>query len=155
VILGELTISGYNGGEAAMKFIKLFLMTILSTTLLSCGGGSPYTSASGGAVPVGTTSFLVTPDSGATYYTINGGANPSLTLQRGVTYRFTINSAGHPFYIMSTQGTDTANAWISGVSGNGTTNGTLTFAVPSGAPDTLYYDCSVHPAMTGVITITN
>lgn len=138
-----------------MKNFKCLLTIIFSAQLLSCGGGSPYTAASGGAVPVGTTSFLVTADPNGGFYTINGGTNPSLTLQRGATYQFTINSAGHPFYIMQIQGTDPTNAWTFGVSGNGTTNGTLTFTVPSGAPNTLFYDCSVHSAMTGVITVTN
>jgi len=41
-----------------------------------------------------------------------------------------------------------------GVTDNGTEGGTLTFAVPAGAPDKLYYDCGVHNAMTGTITIT-
>ncbi len=60
-----------------------------------------------------------------------------------------------PFYIMSAQGTSTANAYSSGVTGNGNTSGSLTFVVPTGAPNTLYYDCSVHSAMTGTITVTN
>lgn len=102
----------------------------------------------------GTTSFTVV-NSGASSYLMNGSANAALTLQRGQTYTFSITASGHPFYIMSVQGTNTANAYNSGVTGNGTQSGTLTFVVPAGAPNTLYYDCSVHSSMTGTITITN
>ena len=88
-------------------------------------------------------------------YTINGANNPALTLQRGQTYTFNVNSSGHPFYIMSVQGVNTANAYTTGVTGNGAQTGTLTFTVPAGAPNTLYYDCSIHAGMTGTIAVTN
>ena len=31
----------------------------------------------------------------------------------------------------------------------------VTFAVPSNAPNTLFYDCAIHVAMTGTIHIVN
>jgi len=74
-------------------------------------------------------------------------------LERGKTYTFTINSPGHPFFINSTQGTGTNNAYNNGVTNNGSTNGVITFVVPSDAPDTLFYNCQFHPSMTGTITI--
>jgi hypothetical protein len=49
------------------------------------------------------------------------------------------------------QGTGTANAYSNGVTGNGTN--TVTFVVPADAPSTLYYNCSIHAAMTGAIHI--
>ena len=64
---------------------------------------------------------------------------------------FAVNATGHPFYINSVQGTGTGNAYSSGVTGNGTEVGNVTFAVPADAPDTLFYNCSFHPAMTGTI----
>jgi hypothetical protein len=64
-------------------------------------------------------------------YTINGQANPGLTLLRGKTYTFSVNASSHPFYIKSIQGN------------------------PANAPGTLYYDCSIHASMTGTITIVN
>jgi plastocyanin len=97
--------------------------------------------------------FTVTaPD--MTAYVINGQANPTLTLHAGQTYTFAINSGPmHPFYIKTVQGNGTANQFNSGVTNNGATSGTLTFAVPSNAPSTLFYDCSVHAAMTGPIQV--
>jgi hypothetical protein len=92
-------------------------------------------------------------NSGASAYVIDGTNNPMLTLCRGSTYVFSVNAAGHPFYINTVQGTGTANAYSNGVTGNGVTMGNLTFAVPSDAPSTLYYNCSLHAAMTGMIRI--
>lgn len=135
-----------------MTSSNLAWMLAASLTLLSTGCGSAKTAAT---IPAGTTTFTVAPNSGSSAYTINGIDNPSLTLQRGQTYTFNVSAAGHPFYIMSVQGTNPGNAYASGVTGNGTTSGALTFVVPAGAPGTLYYDCSVHAAMTGTITVTN
>jgi len=117
---------------------------------VACGKSS----TSGGTIS-GTTAFSVTDPNAPSSYTINSVDNPALTLKRGLTYTFTISASGHPFYIMSVQGTNTANAYTSGVTGNGTDSGTLTFTVPSNAPSTLYYDCAIHSAMTGTITVTN
>ncbi len=46
-----------------------------------------------------------------------------------------------------------SRSFDTGVSGNGAEVGNLTFAVPSTAPDPLFYDCSLHAAMTGTIHI--
>jgi len=88
-------------------------------------------------------------------YLIDGASNPTLTLCRGSTYTFAVDSPGHPFYIKTVQSTGTANAYATGVTGNGTAMGNVTFTVPMAAPDTLYYDCSIHAAMTGVLDIVN
>lgn len=90
-----------------------------------------------------------------TAYVIDGASNPDLTLCRGSTYVFALNTPGHPFYIKSVQGSGTANAYDTGVTGNGATSGTLTFVVPSNAPDTLYYNCAIHAVMTGTIHVMN
>jgi hypothetical protein len=86
-------------------------------------------------------------------YTIDGVSNPTLTFCRGQTYVFAVNATGHPFYINTVQGTGTSNAYNSGITGNGTDSGNVTFTVPADAPATLFYDCSLHPAMTGEIHI--
>jgi hypothetical protein len=88
-------------------------------------------------------------------YLIDGASNPTLTLCRGSTYTFAVNSPGHPFYIKTVQSTGTANAYATGVTGNGTAMGDVAFTVPMAAPNTLYYNCSLHAAMTGVLDIMN
>lgn len=116
-------------------------------TLLGGNGGD---GGQGSCLAAGTLNVTA---SGTTAYVIDGHDNPSLTLCRGNTYLFSINTPGHPFYINTVQGTGTANAYDSGVAGNGTMTGILTFVVPADAPATLYYNCSIHPAMTGVIHV--
>jgi hypothetical protein len=134
---------------------------MLFLSLAACGGGGGggdgYTSGgsggSGNTLPPGTSSFTVDASLAPNSYSMNGVANPTITLTRGQTYTFNVSASGHPFYIMSVQGTNIGNAFNTGVTGNGASFGTVTFTVPAGAPSTLYYDCSVHSAMTGVITI--
>ena len=62
----------------AYLILRRGFLALMLSLLLNCGGTSPYTSASGGSVPVGTTSFLVTAGNAPTSYTINGGNNPNL-----------------------------------------------------------------------------
>jgi plastocyanin len=93
------------------------------------------------------------------------GPNKNLgPLYRGGTYTFNLHSsiASHPFYLTTDNGSGfVANTYVgeytTGVTGsrnNGTTGKTtLVFTVPSNAPDTLYYQCGVHSAMRGTITI--
>jgi hypothetical protein len=59
-----------------------------------------------------------------------------------------VNAPGHPFYINTVQGTGTANAYNSGVTGNGAVNGMVKIVVPTNAPNTLYYNCEFHGMMT-------
>lgn len=92
-------------------------------------------------------------NNGISSWTINSATNPTLTVVRGNTVVFNINATGHPFYIKTVQGAGTANAYTDGVTGNGTTNGTLTWVVSPTAPATLFYDCSIHAAMTGTINV--
>jgi len=85
----------------------------------------------------------------------NPTLNPALTLVRGVTYVFNLNAFGHPFFIKTTMSDGTANAYNQGVVNNGAQAGTLTFAVPTNAPNQLYYNCSTHSAfgMRGALNI--
>jgi hypothetical protein len=72
------------------------------------------------------------------FYVFSGvsGQNPVITLQRGRTYRFSIEtSAAHPFEIL--------NAPPGSISNNNISNGILIFAVPS-TPDNYAYHCSIH-----------
>jgi len=100
--------------------------------------------------------FNVTADSTTTSaYTINGQLNSTLNLRRGVSYTFQVTSPGHPFYIKTAAVAGTGDTYDTGVTNNGLTSGTLTFSVPANAPSSLFYQCSLHAAMTGGITITN
>jgi len=95
-------------------------------------------------------------NSGTTAYVIGGSNNPSLRLERGVTYIFQVNATGHPFYIKTVaNSTGTGNQFTSGVTGNGVQAGQLTFAVPTNAPNSLFYHCSIHSSMGGSLIITN
>ena len=96
----------------------------------------------------------------ATAYIFNGegltdAANPDLTLKRGETYEFVVDTPGHPFIIKSVQSVGAENAYDDGVTNNGASTGTITFTVPNDAPDTLFYNCEFHSPMTGTLTITD
>ena len=98
--------------------------------------------------------FTVTA-AGSGAYTFAGGAtgnNPTITLQRGKTYKFNLNATGHPFRIQSTTGTS-GTLVTNGVENNTAQVGTIYYTVPDGAPDTLYYQCQVHSAMNGTINV--
>lgn len=135
--------------------ISALLLSVLS--VLGCGGsGYGYTTNTSGGTISGTTTLNVSVTNSGVSYAINGYQNPTIILQRGISYTFNLNNGGHPFYIMSVQGTNyLTNAYNTGVTNNGGQTGQLIFTVPAGAPSTLYYNCSIHSAMTGTITITN
>ena len=97
---------------------------------------------------------LTVTNSGASAYTINSSANPTLTLQRGGTYTFDVSASGHPFWIQTVSGAySSGNVYNAGVTNNGTDAGTITFTVPTDAPSTLYYVCQYHSSMRGTINI--
>jgi hypothetical protein len=98
------------------------------------------------------TTFDVT-NSGTTAYVINMASNPTLSVTRGQTYTFQVNSPGHPFFIKTAQVTGTGSAYDAGVTNNGIATGTVTWQVAADAPPTLFYQCSIHTPMTGAIQI--
>ena len=100
---------------------------------------------------------------GSNHYTFTGegltGAvnDPTLYLTRGKTYRFVNgNSAGaHPFRIQTTVNGSAGTEYNTGVTNNGGAGGsTIIFEVPHAAPDVLYYQCTSHGAMGGILYIT-
>ena len=118
------------------------------------GGSTGAQGAQGHQGVSGSRVFTVT-NSSASAYVIDGSNNPTLNLLRGFTYTFNINASGHPFFIKTSSSIGTGNQYTSGVTGNGTQSGTLTFAVPYNAPNTLYYNCQYHLAMAGTINISD
>tara|TARA_B100001540_G_C15801829_1_gene640225 strand:- start:134 stop:1597 length:1464 start_codon:yes stop_codon:yes gene_type:complete len=101
--------------------------------------------------------------SGTDHYTFTGegltGAvnDPTLYLTRGKTYRFVNgNSAGaHPFRIQTTVNGSAGTEYNTGVTNNGGAGGsTIVFEVPHAAPDVLYYQCTSHGSMGGILYVT-
>ena len=117
-------------------------------------GPSGVQGPQGSAGVAGSRNYTVT-NSGASDYVIDGSNDPSITLLRGFTYTFTVSASGHPFWIKTAQVFGTGSTYDTGVTNNGTDNGTITFAVPYNAPSTLYYICQYHAGMSGTINITD
>jgi len=96
--------------------------------------------------------------SGSSAYTFQGEGlngtvnNPTLYLTRGKTYRFENGSGGHPIRIQSTSGAS-GTAYDTGVINNAG-SGTVIVEVQHDAPDVLYYQCTSHAAMNGILYIT-
>ncbi|GAB1858206.1 hypothetical protein MHTCC0001_30430 [Flavobacteriaceae bacterium MHTCC 0001] len=84
---------------------------------------------------------------------LNNASNPDITLKRGETYEFVLNTPGHPFLIKTTETTGTGDAYNDGVTNNGQSQATISFTVPANAPDTLFYICEFHASMKGTFNI--
>ena len=113
---------------------------------------------------IGTASSTVTwtlGANGSSHYTFAGIGitadttnDPTIFLQRGVTYAFVNNSGGsHPFRIQHEYQNTGGQAYNVGVTNNGASNGTITFQVPMNAPNKLHYQCTSHVGMSGTIFI--
>jgi VCBS repeat-containing protein len=100
------------------------------------GGGSSTGTVTLNAPAQTTPDFFVT--SPGFFYSFSGvsGQNPVITLQRGRTYRFSIDTDDiHPFEI--------TGAPAGSVQGNNTSFGIITFTVPSNSQNYAYH-CSLH-----------
>lgn len=105
----------------------------------------------------GVINFTVTAD-GTNNYVFNGGGttnatDPVIYLTRGQSYTFSMNTTGSPLWIKTAATTGTGDAYNTGVTGNGTDSGTISFTVPQDAPDTLYYISQFYPGMNGTIYV--
>ena len=94
------------------------------------------------------------------YYTIDqlgDTQNPNLTCYRGTNYRFIFNQNEHPFALRLTS--NDVNSEIPGAFNNnpnlGITSSAVYFTPNEQTPDTIVYQCTIHPAMSGLITIKN
>jgi hypothetical protein len=98
---------------------------------------------------------FVVVNSGMTAYLVSGfaGNNPTLTLVKGQTYSFQVSSPGHPFFISTTANSPAGPHFTTGVTNENVTAGTLVFVVPATAPATLFYQCTIHGAMSGRLDI--
>ena len=96
--------------------------------------------------------YTVRSSSGA--YLFAGTSNPMITVTRGSTYTFNMQTPGHPFFIQTISGAfNSQNVYIDGVENSGAAVGQITWVVPESAPDNLYYVCGNHETMTGKIKI--
>ena len=131
-------------------------LTTINTHTIPSGTG---TLALTSDIPADNTpTFAVTaPDSGR--YRFDGAGtdsddNATLYLYRGFTYKFAVNSSGHPFHIQTSSGAyNASNLYTDNVTNPGTQSGTITWTVQMDAPSTLYYVCQYHSAMAGTINI--
>ena len=108
---------------------------------------------------------VANPGSGNRYY-INGVLQQTLTLYRGVTYRFhqsDSSNSSHPFRLSTTNngthasGSQYTDGWTTTPSGGsynpGNSGAFGQYVVPTDAPNTLYYYCQNHSNMGGTINI--
>ena len=117
--------------------------TDLETSLTLTGVGGLAETGAG----IGARTYAVTVvDSGGNKFALDGSTTPTLTLRRGATYTFDQSDStndGHPLAFR----TSADAAYTSGVTVNGTagqSGATVVFVIPSDAPDTLKYYCTVH-----------
>jgi microcystin-dependent protein len=160
------TVSGGGGGGAT----SLNGLSDVNTGTISTGNVLQYDGTAGAWVannlddipghPV--ISWTLTQTASAHYIFAGEGfpataEDPTLYLIRGQSYVFKNRTGGHPFRIQSTTATPGGGTQYNvGVTNNDAANNTdLIFVVPMNAPDTLYYQCTSHPAMFGTINILN
>ena len=81
--------------------------------------------------------------------------DPVLTLYKGQTYTFNINSPGNPFSIKTARSTgiDDRYSFLSSIDNYGVEVGTMTFTVPNDAPTLLYYQSENDINLGGMIQI--
>ena len=79
--------------------------------------------------------------------------DPTLYLIRGQKYKFTNTMGAHPFRIQSTPNGSTGTQYNDGITNNDISNGTLFWDVQFDSPNKLYYQCTSHTNMGGVIHI--
>ena len=102
------------------------------------------------------TKIVTVVNDGGNKFAIDGTTAPVLTLERGKTYIFDVSdssNSGHPLAFKDSSG----NSYTSGITSSGTagsSGATVTFVVPSNAPDSLRYYCTVHGnGMGNTITV--
>ena len=142
-----------------MRHLLIILSIFLfSLTIISCGkndNATDSTNTESSSYSDNGTTFTITVNS-SKYY-IDGIQTKSLILKKGYTYYFDSTDSttnNHPLFIGTTSsGGSYTYEYTSGVTNSRTTNGTLTFVVPSDSPSTLYYNCGNHVSMGGSITI--
>lgn len=104
---------------------------------------------------------------GSTAYTFDqygASNNPTIYAINATTIAFNLNVIGHPFLIQDNTGTNyniglvhvsTAGTVSTDTNAQGQTSGTLYWKIPSSISGNYRYQCSIHGAMVGTISIKN
>ena len=99
-------------------------------------------------------------NNGSSHYTFTGPGltgtenDPTLYLVRGQKYKIKHQAGGsHPLRIQSTPNGSAGTAYNDGVTNNNLSSGTLTIDVQFDAPSKIYYQCTAHSNMGGIIHI--
>jgi hypothetical protein len=148
-----------SGGTASVTSLSVSGISTLGTVQVSSG---IITATSGIVTYYGDTSYTTDGRwtlgaNGSSDYTFTGIGftqttnDPVLYLARGRVYEFVNNSGGsHPFEIRVSDG---GAAYNDGVTNNGAASGVIRFEIPFNAPNTLYYQCTVHSGMGNTISV--
>ena len=142
----------YYAGDQRLETTNGGINVTGSVTATSFSGdGSGLTGVGGASWTLGA--------NGTSDYTFTGpgltGAenDPTLYLVRGQTYKFVNSMGAHPFRIQSDPNGSAGTEYNDGITNNNVSNGTLEWDVQFDAPDVLYYQCTAHPSMGGIIYI--
>ena len=121
---------------------------VLVSEYILAGGTTPESTSN-----AATYYFTVTVNA-SSKFVIDGTQQPTITLYRGVTYRFDqsdSSNGSHPFRISTTAEGSQYATGSSYNGSNGSSGAYRQFIVPANAPDTMYYNCSSHSGMGGTI----
>ena len=154
---GICTITKYLGvGVPLPKYQIDVKGTISSNVVLASNSVSSNVVLAGGSSVESTPYYFTVTVNGSSKFVIDGTQQPTVTLYRGVTYRFDqadSSNGSHPFRISTTA---EGSQYASGSSyngSNGSSGAYRQFIVPLDAPDTMYYNCSSHSGMGGTLRI--
>jgi len=154
-------------GSIRPLLLLVALTCALAVGLAACdsGGSSSSDDDTGNGTDVAQT-FTVTVESVTDSYTysdqnnvgvayaIDGEVGKVITLERGKTYAFELGdgvSPNHPFYVGTTAEGAGGDEFRDDSAKQ--TTGTVTFTVPSDAPNSLFYVCDVHVYMGGEMDV--
>ena len=154
--VGVVTTGTLNVGTAAtigiVSFSSAGIVTATSGIVTYYGDTSKAADGRWNVTASGTSHFVFA-GIGITADLVN---DPTLYLARGRVYEFVMQQGGtHPFRIQSTSGTG-GTPYPHGVSpdnSSGATSGVLRFEVPMNAPNTLFYQCTSHGNMVGILSV--
>lgn len=108
--------------------------------------------------------MLAVTRTGSTAYNFDqySGGNPTLYAISGTTIAFNLSVSGHPFLIQDGAGSNystglthvsTAGVVSTGSNAQGKTTGTLYWKIPQSISGNYRYQCGIHAAMVGAITV--